>query len=464
MCRSAVDVIMQRLNGKDVDQRTVVPTELMVQESCGCRAARLQGNTGDPVAPSVRMSQNRKVTNRPTALLATALTESLESHSPHPFLDALDIEVRLGDPVGRDTAYWQRRLDLIGQARTALLATDAEKYALEQLIGLGRIFLSDLMERRTARREERQINTLMKNYTFTADLATASDHGQIANVTAGAFRQLMSIESGHLILLDESGTAPDAGRVLVKDNQPAAEAERTAVSVTGYVADLLVAALQPRALICNLLKCGQDPVGVTICEAEIPDLAVLLNLRNLVGNQIMMVRLLDKVRRQAGDLSTANNQLIALRAKEQEYLTTIRREMDLARQIQNDFLPQQLPALTGWEMAVLFQPAIEVAGDFYDVFLLPNGRTGIVIADVSGKSVGAALFMALVRSLLRALSQTTHAADPLGAISYVNEYIMKNHRGPGRLTMFVTLFYGLVDQATGELTYINAGHPPPVIT
>jgi phosphoserine phosphatase RsbU/P len=137
--------------------------------------------------------------------------------------------------------------------------------------------------------------------------------------------------------------------------------------------------------------------------------------------------------------------------------------MDLARKIQQDFLPQELPALTGWEMAVLFQPAIEVAGDFYDVFMLPNGKTGFVIADVSGKSMGAALFMALARSLLRALSQTTHAADPLGAISYVNEYIIKNHRGPGRLTMFVTLFYGLIDQETGELTYINAGHPPPVI-
>jgi phosphoserine phosphatase RsbU/P len=113
-------------------------------------------------------------------------------------------------------------------------------------------------------------------------------------------------------------------------------------------------------------------------------------------------------------------------------------------------------------VAVCFEPAKEVSGDFYDVFVLPEDRIGIVIADVSGKSISAAMFMALTRGLMRALSLQSGGTNLLGVVPAVNDYFVKNHNQTGAI-MFVTLFYGVLDTVTGWLEYVNAGHLPPLI-
>jgi serine phosphatase RsbU (regulator of sigma subunit) len=153
-----------------------------------------------------------------------------------------------------------------------------------------------------------------------------------------------------------------------------------------------------------------------------------------------------------------------LRDQEQAYLRAIRREMELGRRIQADFLPEQVAQPPGWEIAVAFHPASEVAGDFYDAFPLPDGRVGLVIADVCDKGVGAALFMALVRSLIRAFAERADIAgsDPLDAMPLTNAYIARHHRH-NRMNMFATLFFGALDLATGTLTYINGGHLSPFL-
>jgi len=150
------------------------------------------------------------------------------------------------------------------------------------------------------------------------------------------------------------------------------------------------------------------------------------------------------------------------------------RELEIGRQIQAGFLPARLPAPSGWEIAAHFQPALQVSGDFYDVFEIAGGRClGIVIADVCDHGVGSALFMALTRSLTRAFA--LQSADRLGAaandplhwsqtlaletVQQTNAYIADNH---GEAGMFATLFFGILDAATGRLTYINGGHEPPL--
>jgi sigma-B regulation protein RsbU (phosphoserine phosphatase) len=107
-----------------------------------------------------------------------------------------------------------------------------------------------------------------------------------------------------------------------------------------------------------------------------------------------------------------------------------------------------------------------VAGDFYDAFTLPEGRVVLVLADVCGKGVGAALFMALFRSLLRALAEPQFAAaasvrEGLHAtVLGTNDYIARTH---GRANMFATAFVAVLEPATGALDYVNAGHEPPAI-
>jgi sigma-B regulation protein RsbU (phosphoserine phosphatase) len=148
-------------------------------------------------------------------------------------------------------------------------------------------------------------------------------------------------------------------------------------------------------------------------------------------------------------------------------------------------LPDQLPQMPGWETAAFFKPARQVAGDFYDIFQLPGGSIGFVIADVCDKGVGAALFMALFRSLIRVFSGQTSldglpltcsqsfldepnrfADNPsldqthitaLKAVNLTNNYIALNH---GDLAMFATLFFGILDPDSGSLSYINGGHEP----
>lgn len=182
------------------------------------------------------------------------------------------------------------------------------------------------------------------------------------------------------------------------------------------------------------------------------------------------------------------------RAKREEFLK-MERDLQVAHRIQQGFLPKELPHPAGWEVAASFKPAREVAGDFYDAFMLSqNRRMGFVIADVVDKGVPAALFMALVRSLIRAFAQQNYSLswtnvledDPVArvvggvsrarggkggipstgtnalrnAVLLTNNYIVENHLD---LNMFATLFFGLLDPANGQVAYINAGHNPPFI-
>jgi len=150
---------------------------------------------------------------------------------------------------------------------------------------------------------------------------------------------------------------------------------------------------------------------------------------------------------------------------EQVYRKGLERELDIAREIQQGFLPAEMPKLEGWELAAYFQAAREVAGDFYDAFVLPGGRLVFLVGDVCGKGVGAALFMTLFRSLLRAPFTTGLLADAVGSlspteglqkvVSFTSNYVCEIH---GEANMFATLFLGIIDPQDGTLTYVNCGN------
>ncbi|MFZ0547749.1 MAG: SpoIIE family protein phosphatase [Candidatus Promineifilaceae bacterium] len=133
-------------------------------------------------------------------------------------------------------------------------------------------------------------------------------------------------------------------------------------------------------------------------------------------------------------------------------------ELNLAGKVQASFLPDKLPKAAGWEFAVTLMPARETSGDFYDVFTLPDGRLGILVADVVDKGVCAALFMALTYALMR-----SHAAEqglePSAVFRVVNDYILHDTHA----NQFVTVFYGILDAVTGRLVYSNAGHCPGLL-
>jgi sigma-B regulation protein RsbU (phosphoserine phosphatase) len=131
-------------------------------------------------------------------------------------------------------------------------------------------------------------------------------------------------------------------------------------------------------------------------------------------------------------------------------------EVQLARQIQQTFIPESLPQFPDWELAARWKTARQVGGDFYDVFDLPDGHLGLFIADVADKGVPAALFMALTRTLVRAA--VTESESPAEAMRRVNDLLMPDTKQG----MFVTGVYAVLDMQTNELTYVNAGHNPPL--
>jgi phosphoserine phosphatase RsbU/P len=172
-------------------------------------------------------------------------------------------------------------------------------------------------------------------------------------------------------------------------------------------------------------------------------------------------------------------------------LRAYERDLHIAREIQAGFLPDRLPAAPGWEFPFRFRPAREMSGDFYDGFELIDGRRlAFIVADVCDKGVSAALFMALIRTLLRHTAEEAGSWTPmpmpmprapgppgepvstlppalaLGAgplvrsVTSTNRYLARHHLRQG---YFVTLFFGVLDPASGALLFINGGHNPPVL-
>ncbi|MFN3492423.1 MAG: GAF domain-containing SpoIIE family protein phosphatase, partial [Anaerolineales bacterium] len=130
-------------------------------------------------------------------------------------------------------------------------------------------------------------------------------------------------------------------------------------------------------------------------------------------------------------------------------------EVQLARQIQQTFIPSSVPAHPNWQIATRWLTARQVGGDFYDLIKLPNNKLGIFIADVADKGMPAALFMAVTRTLIHAAVLETKS--PAEALQRVNDLLLPDTQQG----MFVTAVYGELDVETGIFTYVNAGHNPP---
>ena len=160
-------------------------------------------------------------------------------------------------------------------------------------------------------------------------------------------------------------------------------------------------------------------------------------------------------------LHTLSDQISSAIHQSEEYarsiaLEKVSQEIQLAGQIQASFLPNQFPNIPGWQLAVTLEPAGGLSGDFFDLIPLSRGRLGIVIADVADKGLGAALYMALCRTLIRTYALEYHSRPDL-VLSETNDRILAD----ARANLFITCFYGVLDPNTDELVYCNAGHNPP---
>lgn len=166
--------------------------------------------------------------------------------------------------------------------------------------------------------------------------------------------------------------------------------------------------------------------------------------------QRMSARIAEQHRR-LRELVDELRESIATRAK----LAGLQQELEIARDLQLSILPRSSPATDRVDVFGRMVPAKEIGGDFYDYFLLGRDKLAVVVADVSGKGVPAAMFMAITRTLLKAT--TLFSEKPSACIEMLNDVLSAENEQ----MMFVTLFFGVMDLETGEMAYVNAGHNPP---
>jgi PAS domain S-box-containing protein len=195
-------------------------------------------------------------------------------------------------------------------------------------------------------------------------------------------------------------------------------------------------------------------VPVTVGEDQVGTYAMYHDITQLK-------RIEEEVRQLNKDLerrvTERTEQLKSAMAKQQEVAQErerIEQELRVARLIQHTLLPKSLPELEGHQIAVHYQPAREVGGDFYDFLWLPDGRLGLIVGDVSGKGVPAAIVMAITRTMLRS---AYHLGSPGEILEKVNDDLLPDIPP----NVFVTCLAALLDSKTGRLQYANAGHDPP---
>jgi sigma-B regulation protein RsbU (phosphoserine phosphatase) len=169
------------------------------------------------------------------------------------------------------------------------------------------------------------------------------------------------------------------------------------------------------------------------------------------------VRLLKSVAAQTG-LALENARLMSAIADEVGHRERLNREVEIAREVQERLFPQTTPPISGIEYSGACRPALGVGGDYYDFLALPGGHLGIAIGDVSGKGIAAALMMASLQASLR--GEATRAPENLAAlVANVNHLVFE----ASSANRYATFFYAQYDAEARRLTYVNAGHNPPML-
>lgn len=168
------------------------------------------------------------------------------------------------------------------------------------------------------------------------------------------------------------------------------------------------------------------------------------------------LRLLRTLASQTG-LAIDNSRLASAYAREASQREKLNREVEIAREVQERLFPQKIPSIAGFDIAGGCRPALAVGGDYYDFLLLGENKLGVVIGDISGKGIAAALLMASLQASVRSQSQ---AGLPIASlIAAVNTLIYESSTA----SRYATLFYAQIDTKTLAMDYCNAGHNPPLL-
>jgi len=219
--------------------------------------------------------------------------------------------------------------------------------------------------------------------------------------------------------------------------------------------DLNMPVMDGLALLDNLVRldCRPQPVVVS-AYGDLPKIRAAMNRGafDFLTKPIDFQDLEATVRK-----SLEQVRMLKEASRAQAQVSALRHELALAQSIQQSILPREFPDVPGADLYARMLPARNVGGDFYDFFSLGDSRLGVVIGDVSGKGVPAAIFMALCRTLLRSVA--SRGLPPGEALGEMNHLVCSDNR----TELFVTVFYGVLDLSTGRFDFANGGHNRPYV-
>lgn len=368
---------------------------------------------------------------------------------------ALRGDLAFEDAIELDAAQARR---IFQQFTAGAAALSASNQTLERKLAELRA-ANEVLEQRTA--------ALLSLQTIGQALISSNDLGDLAHRVCRHVGELCGAERCALYLLDDDRATIlavsgwDAGYLGVEVDGAALRTETSEPSphhgwppgIPEQHADVAGVAL--RAGLCVPLIAEGRQLGMLIIHSirrprfEPSEVALLQTFAHQAALSIQRTRLIDQLQDHIVQLQAAQAALV-----EQQRLA---REMELAAEVQRSILPHVFPALPGLSFAAENRPAQQVGGDFYDVFMLDETTVGLVIADVSGKGMPAALYMALTRSLL--LAEARRERSPRAVLLNVNRLL----REVGDPQMFVTVFYGVIAAPSRRLTFARAGHDYPLL-
>jgi len=297
-------------------------------------------------------------------------------------------------------------------------------------------------------------------YRLSEKLVASPEPASIGQMALNEVCSLVQVLCGYVVLLPEDGGEPEViaacGSPWTRKPGPLAQVRLLAqVAQTGVA---LLSNAEPAAeyfqnpereavsILCAPLKTEKRVFGAVLLAGDSarPFSAGDLKLLNAIAMQT------------APAIEIAHLHQIELEK------VRLERDLNMARRVQTGMLPSQMPVIEGWRLAAHWQPARMVSGDLYDFIHFPDGKLGLVIADVTDKGVPAALFMANTRSVLRGVvaSLGSRGSEAPGRLlAQVNEVLGED----SPMNMFVTCLLVVLDLENGRIRYANAGHNPPYL-
>ena len=375
-------------------------------------------------------------------------------------VETLDGDLLWGQRAGGDVA---RHPVTIDGATVGWVAGGAQGAPLAEALSL---LASREGERKTLAGEVlhlyREVNLI---YSFSEKLAATLELDRVAGLTLDEARQLIAATDGAVMLAGdgEPSLAPVAafGRGAEMGGPPGRPDGLFAsilASAQGEIVNDVPSDLRHvrngvpiASLICTPLRVKERVTGLLALSSATPvtytaaDLKLLNTLALQTASALENARLFERTLQAARD---------------RERLASLHKELEVASSIQRAIVPSRFPPFPGrTEFAIhaSMMPAKAVGGDFFDFFFIGQDRLAFVIGDVSGKGVPSALFMAVCRTLLKATAQA--GAPPDACIAQVNRALASE----GVASMYVTVFYGVLDTRTGRVEFCNAGHNPPYV-